>query len=147
MRVAKPLTEIVAKSPAFAGELERLRRAGSKDEPLVLERVSPAAFSFVAAMVAAASDAPRRVWVVADALPVQERLAAEWNLWQGPQAVFVPEQEIHINNGISDPDLAAERLEALRAISGPPKETQAGTWVCPCRRISPFRSGGRRSRL
>ena len=117
--MAKPLTEIVAKSPAFAGELERLRREGSKEEPLVLERVSPAAFSFVAAMVAAASDAPRRVWVVADALPVQERLAAEWRLWQGPQAVFVPEQEIHINNGISDPDLAAERLEALRARATP----------------------------
>ena len=88
---------------------------------MVLERVSPAAYSFVAAMVAAASDQPRRVWIVADALPVQERLAAEWPLWQGPQAVFVPEQEIHINNGISDPDLAAERLEALRAISGPKK--------------------------
>ena len=123
--MAKPLTEIVAKSPAFAGELERLRRSGSKDEPVVLERVSPAAFSFVAAMVVAASDSPRRVWVVADALPIQERLAAEWPLWDGPPAVFVPEQEIHINNGISDPDLAAERLEALRAISGPAKETQA----------------------
>ena len=123
--MAKPLTEIVAKSPAYAGELERLRREGSKEEPLVLERVCPAAYSFVAALVAAASDKPRRVWVVADALPVQERLAAEWQLWQAPQAVFVPEQEIHINNGISDPDLAAERLEALRSISGPAKETQA----------------------
>ncbi len=123
--MAKPLTEIVAKSPAYAGELERLRREGSKEEPLVLERVCPAAYSFVAALVAAASDKPRRVWVVADALPVQERLAAEWQLWQAPQAVFVPEQEIHINNGISDPDLAAERLEALRTISGPAKETQA----------------------
>ena len=121
--MAKPLTEIAAKSPAFAGELERLRRAEGKDAPVVLERVSPAAYSFVSAMVAAASDKPRRVWIVADALPVQERLAAEWSLWQGPQAVFVPEQEIHINNGISDPDLAAERLEALRAISGPAKGT------------------------
>ena len=92
--MAKPLTEIAAKSPAFAGELDRLRRNASKDDPMVLERVSPAAYSFTAAMVAAASDKPRRIWVVADALPVQERLAAEWPLWQGPQAVFVPEQEI-----------------------------------------------------
>ena len=82
-------------------------------------------YSFVASMVAAASDKPRRVWVVADALPIQERLAAEWPLWEGPQAVFVPEQEIHINHGVSDPDLAAERLEALRAIACPPKSTQA----------------------
>ena len=123
--MAKPLTEIVAKSPAFAGELDRLRLAASPDEPVVFERVSPAAFSFVAAMVAAASDKPRRIWIVADALPSQERLSAEWSLWQAPQAVFVPEQEIHINNGISDPDLAAERLEALRSISGAPAAVQA----------------------
>ncbi|MBR5184832.1 MAG: hypothetical protein IKW19_00910, partial [Akkermansia sp.] len=123
--MAKPLTEIVAKSPAFAGELARLCRAASADEPVVLERVSPAAYSFVASMVAAASDKPRRVWVVADALPIQERLAAEWPLWDGPPAVFVPEQEIHINHGVSDPDLAAERLEALRAIAGAPRATQA----------------------
>ena len=123
--MAKPLTSIVAHSPAFAGEVERLRRAASFDAPLVFERVSPAAYSFVASMVAAASDKPRRIWVIADALPVQERLAAEWELWEGPPAIFVPEQEIHINNGISDPDLAAERLEALRAISGSPQEVQA----------------------
>ena len=90
----------------------------------MFDRVCPAAFSFVAAMVAAQSQVPRRIWVVADALPVQERVAAEWPLWQAPPAVFVPERETHINNGLSDPDLAAERLEALKAISGKPAAVQ-----------------------
>ena len=125
----KTLTEIVASSPAFVGELARLCRGGAREEPVVWERVCPAAFSFAAAMVAAKAAAdkkhPRRVWVVADALPMQERLAAEWPLWKSAEAVFVPEQEIHINNGLSDPDLAAERLDALRRISGKPRLTQA----------------------
>ena len=123
--MATPLIQVVAKSPAFARDLGRLCAGGTREEPVVLDRVCPSAYSFVAAMVAGMSDKPRRVWVVADALPVQERVAAEWPLWQAPPAVFVPEQEMHINNGISDPDLAAERLEALRAICGAPAETQA----------------------
>lgn len=48
---------------------------------------------------------------------MQERVAAELPLWGVSHPVFVPEREIHINNGLSDPDLAAERLEALRVIS------------------------------
>lgn len=76
-------------------------------------------------MVAAQSEKPRRIWVVADALPIQERVAAEWNLWESVPSVFVPERETHINNGLSDPDLAAERLDALRRISGRPTAPQA----------------------
>ncbi len=123
--MARPLTEYVAKSPAFAGELARLRRGGTRREPVVFDRVCPAAFSFVSAMVAAQAGTPRRIWVVADALPVQERVAAEWGLWESVPAVFIPERETHINNGLSDPDLAAERLEALKRISGAPREPQA----------------------
>ena len=121
----KALTDIVAHTPAFAGVRDFfLRRAGREDAPLVLERVCPAAWAFAAALVAAQSREPRRVWVVADALPAQERTAAEWPLWSRLPAVFVPEQEQHINNGLSDPDLAAERLEALHAIAGAPSGTQ-----------------------
>ena len=70
-------------------------------------------------MVAAHVPGKGRTWVVADALPVQERVAAEWGLWSDSPCIFVPEREIHINNGLSDPDLAAERLEAIREISQP----------------------------
>ncbi|MBR4107394.1 MAG: transcription-repair coupling factor [Akkermansia sp.] len=124
--MARTLTEQVAASPAFARELGVLcNHITPPHEPIVLDRICPAAFSFTVAMVASVSREPRRIWVVADALPTQERIAAEWSLWQAPQAIFIPEKEIHINNGLSDPDLAAERLDALRKIATPPQETQA----------------------
>ncbi len=127
--MAKPLTEIVANSPAFAGELGRLCPGGLRQEqrPIIFDHCCTAAFSFVAAIVAQQAQAmgvARRVWVVADALPVQERIAAELPLWGVSDAIFVPEQEVHINNGVSDPDLAAERLDALRKLSGTPGAVQ-----------------------
>lgn len=122
--LAKPLTDIVALSPAFAGELGRLCKEDTRQTPIVFPRTDPAAFSFVVAMVAGQSREARRIWVVADAMPMQERIAAELPLWQAPPSVFVPEQELHINNGISDPDLAAERLDALRLVSDSPHATQ-----------------------
>ncbi len=125
--MAKLLTDIVAASPAFAGELGRLHLGNTRGAPLVFDHCCSAAFSFVAAMVARQAQSrpePRRVWVVADALPAQERIAAELPLWGIADALFVPEQEVHINNGLSDPDLAAERLDALRQLSGTLKNTQ-----------------------
>jgi len=122
--LARALTDIVAQAPAFAGELARLESGGTRENPLTFPRTCPAAFSFVAALVASCSRSPRRVWVVADALPAQERMAAELPLWLTVPVVFLPEKEQHINNGISDPDLAAERLEALRQVSGAPAGTQ-----------------------
>ncbi len=125
--MAKLLTEIVMNSPAFAGEMGRLRLGGTREKPLIFEHCCAAAFSFVAAMVARQAETmgrPRRIWVVADALPAQERMAAELPLWGVANAIFLPEQEVHINNGLSDPDLAAERLAALRALSGTPSAPQ-----------------------
>ncbi|MCI7004121.1 MAG: transcription-repair coupling factor [Akkermansia muciniphila] len=122
--MAKTLPEIVAASPAFAEELARLCTGGTRTAPIVLNRVCPAAYAFVAAMAAAAAPSPCRVWVVADALPTQERLAAELPLWTEAPIIFLPEQELHINNGLSDPDLAAERLDALHSLCEPPSTTQ-----------------------
>ena len=116
--MAKALTEIAAQSSAFAEELKKLRHR-TLGSPIIFPRTSPAAFSFVAAMVAGHVPGKGRTWVVADALPQQERVAAELSLWTESTCIFVPEREIHINNGLSDPDLAAERLEAIREISRP----------------------------
>lgn len=121
--MAKPLTAIVAGTPAFAAELERLRQR-TLGAPVIFPRTSPAAFAFVAAMVANHIPGKRRTWVVADALPRQERVAAELNLWTETECIFVPEREIHINNGLSDPDLAAERLESIRELSLPTGKSQ-----------------------
>ncbi len=122
--MAKALTEIVAHSPAFATELKKLRH---KDSPLLFDRVCAASFPLVIAMVAeelSGRNKAQQVWVICDALPTQERIAAEIPLWSQHQLIFVPEQEVHINNGLSDPDMAAERLHALREISLRPEHTQ-----------------------
>ena len=111
------------RSSAFTAELARLYTDNTTEAPLVFPCTCPAAYAFVVALVAAHSKEPRRIWAVADALPMQERVAAELPLWDTP-CIFVPEREIHVNNGLSDPDLAAERLEALRAISAEPKAPQ-----------------------
>ncbi len=144
--MAKLLTDIVANSPAFAGELGRLRLGDTRQEPLVFAHCCTAAFSFVAAMVAQqalALKTPRRVWVVADALPAQERIAAELPLWGVENAVFLPEQEVHINNGVSDPDLAAERLDALRKLSGTPQTPQVAVLTAAAlRQKAPSFMGG-----
>lgn len=118
------LTEVVANSPAFAKELGRLRLSNTRDEPIVFPGTCPAAFSFVSAMVAEQSHDSRRIWVVADSLPVQERVAAELPIWSDKTCIFVPEQEWHVQQGTGDPDVAAERLEALFRISSPNDKTQ-----------------------
>ncbi len=127
--MARLLTEIVANSPAFAGELGKLRRGALRQEgtPVIFDHCCTAAFSFAAAMVAQQAQAvgtPRRIWVVADALPAQERVAAELPLWGVADTIFLPEHEVHINNGVSDPDLAAERLAALKKLSVAPEAPQ-----------------------
>ena len=45
--------------------------------PVVFPCTCPAAYAFVVALVAAQSKEARRIWAVADALPMQERVAAE----------------------------------------------------------------------
>ena len=117
------ITGYVSRNAAFRTELAKLNESNTREEPLIFPRCCAAALSFLVALVASQSKETRRIWVVADALPTQERVAAELPLWQ-QNAIFIPEREIHINNGLSDPDLAAERLEALRAICATGQETR-----------------------
>ncbi len=117
------ITGYVSRNAAFRAELAKLHESNTREEPLIFPRCCVAALSFMVALVASQSKEARRVWVVADALPTQERVAAELPLWQ-QQAIFIPEREIHVNNGLSDPDLAAERLESLRALYAASKETR-----------------------
>lgn len=118
------LTEVVASSPAFAAELGKLCTGSTRDEPLVFPTTCPAAFSFLVALVAEQVKTARRVWVVADSLPMQERVAAEFSLWSPLPLIFVPEQEWQVKKGMGDPDIAAERLEALYRLTVPSKQTQ-----------------------
>lgn len=119
------LTEVVAHSPAFAEELGKLRSEHTRENPLVFPGTCPAAFTFLAAMVTEQAEKGRRVWIIADSLPVQERIAAEWALWSRLPCIFVPEHEWHVQQGAVDPDVAAERLEALYQLSSSRDVTHA----------------------
>lgn len=118
------LTELVSSSSAFTEELGKLCHSDTRENPVVFPFTCPAAFSFVAAMVAQQSKDTRRIWIIADSLPIQERIAAEFPLWSDLPCIFVPEQEWHIQHGTGDPDVAAERLEALFRISSPLEKSQ-----------------------
>ena len=117
------ITAYVSRNAVFKTELARLNDSNTREEPLIFPRCCPAALSFLVALIASQSNQARRIWVVADALPIQERIAAELPLWQ-QKGIFVPEREIHINNGLSDPDLVAERLEALKNVCAESDETR-----------------------
>ncbi len=116
--------EMVFRSPAFAEQLGRLKAGGTREKPLVMERCCLASLSFYLSLVALAAQKKQRLWVVCDALPMQERVVAELPLWTGTDCVNIPEQELHINGGMSDPELVAERLSALQRISEPPTQRQ-----------------------
>lgn len=116
--------ERAARAPAFAAMLRRLEEGGTRKKPLVFDQTDEAAFSFLISLVASRAGEKRRIWVVAPGLPLQERLAAELPVWGVGKALFLPERETHINNGLSDPDLLAERLEALRLLAAEPEGVQ-----------------------
>ncbi len=75
-------------------------------------------------MVAQKAPTGKRIWVVADSLPVQERICAEFPLWSSLRCHFVPEQEWQVRQAVSDPDVTAERLDALYRLSQPHHDTQ-----------------------
>lgn len=118
------LTEVVASSPAFAAELAKLCHTNTRKNPLIFSGVCPAAFSFVSAMIAQQSEKNRRIWVIADSFPTQERIASELPLWSKLSCIFVPEQQWQIQQGVGDPDVEAERLEALYRIASPHENIQ-----------------------
>ena len=124
----------MASSPLFAEELAKLCRDDTREEPLVFPGTCQAAFSFVAALVASRQPRARRVWVVADSLPTQERIAAEWPIWSHLPCIFVPEQEWNARQGMGDPDVSAERLEALHRLYMSPGEAQVVVVTAACLR-------------
>lgn len=114
----------MASSPPFARELAGLRTGDKPFHPIVFPSTCPAAYAFVVAMVAQHVPAGKRLWVVADSLPVQERLCAEFPLWCQLPCLFIPEQEWRVRRAVSDPDVTAERLDALYRLTQPHSETQ-----------------------
>ncbi len=123
------MTAFVARKPNVASTLSILRENHTREATLSFQRCCLASLSFYAALVAhalskIAEKKKARIWLICDALPMQERMLHELPLWTKCELVNVPEQEIHINHGLNDPELVAQRLDALKRISQPAARQQ-----------------------
>lgn len=115
----------VANVPSFAKAMRQLKKGETAHSPLVFDQTDPAAFSFLISLLSTCSpQRGKRIWIVVSALPLQERLAAELPVWKTGNVIFLPEKETMLHEGIADPELSAERLEALRLLSSPPEGIQ-----------------------
>ena len=104
--------------------LERLReaepvrerlRALAGGEPAVFEHVTEPAQAFLAALVAGSTK--QQCWIVCENARAQETVYNELLNWF-PEAAFFPEKEIVLGeNMLRDPEIAAERLSLLQALS------------------------------
>ena len=117
--MAENLIDIVAESPPIAA----LLRAIGRKKRVVFEHVNAAAHAFVAATVAAHAprkpDKPRRVWIVASNIRHQEQIHNELLNWQS-ETLFIPEVEVALaENALPDPEIAADRLQALQQLMQP----------------------------
>ncbi len=90
---------------------------------VVFDHVDEAAQPFVAGLVAAHAKPARkggncRVWIVTPGVRAQERVHNELSNWL-EEVTFLPEMEIALaENALPDPEMAADRLQALEQIRG-----------------------------
>jgi len=114
--VAENLFSLVAKTKPLAAKLRALGR-----KRVVFDHVDGAAHAFVAGLVAdkvQQSKKARRVWIVAPTPRSQEQLHNELSNWH-PEVIFLPEVEIAlVENALPDPEIAADRLQALEQVAG-----------------------------
>ncbi len=99
-------------TPPIRERLHALARGGT----VAFDHVTEPAQAFVAAMVAGATR--QRCWIVCENARAQETVFNELLNWF-PEAAFFPEKEIALGeNMLPDPEIAAERLSLLDALSG-----------------------------
>ena len=110
------LFALVAQTQPVAAKLRALGRGR-----VVFDHVDEAAQAFVAGLVAdkiKQGKKARRVWIVAPTVRSQEQLHNELLNWH-PDVIFLPEVEIALaENTLPDPEIAADRLQALEQVAG-----------------------------
>ena len=116
--MALSLLDLVAQTPPIAAKVRALGRGR-----VVFDHVDEAAQPFVAGLVAAHAKPARkggvcRVWIVTSGVRSQERVHNELSNWLD-EVIFLPEVEIALaENALPDPEIAADRLQALEQIRG-----------------------------
>ncbi|MCP4848668.1 MAG: transcription-repair coupling factor [Verrucomicrobiaceae bacterium] len=111
----RPLIEHTAASKPFH---ERLKQIG--ESPVVFDHIASPAQSFIAALVADLFHRRHRknVWLLVDDLRSQERIAAEFPVWD-QDALFFPEMESpQTSDFLPDQEIVAERLSVLEELHG-----------------------------
>lgn len=109
---SRDLIDRVAKAPAVAEKLRGIR-AG---KAVVFEHVTESAQPFLAALIALG--VKKRFWVVCENVRAQETFHNELVNWM-PDALFFPTVETPAARGaLVDPEITAERLDALQRLSG-----------------------------
>jgi transcription-repair coupling factor (superfamily II helicase) len=99
-----------------AALMRELLRALTQGETVAFEHVTEPAQAFVTAIVAGGTR--QRCWIVCENARAQETVFNELLNWF-PDAAFFPEKEIAPGeNVLPDPEIAAERLSLLQALSG-----------------------------
>ena len=102
------LLEIVAESEPIARKCRAIERA---QWPVQFSHVVEPAQAFLVAAIASKID--ETIWVLCPSVHSQELLYESLLNWQ-PDALFLPEAEFAaIENILPDPEIAAERLEAI----------------------------------
>jgi transcription-repair coupling factor (superfamily II helicase) len=90
--------------------------SGAPGGPAAFEHVTEPAQAFLAALIAGATR--ERCWIICENSRAQETTFNELLNWI-PDAAFFPEKEIASGeNVLPDPEIAAERLSLLQALSG-----------------------------
>ncbi len=111
-----PITALlnrVAATVAFKSQLNRL----GTDEQAVFDHTSLPGVPFVTAMCIEHMPAHTRVWVLTPHLRAQESMAAQLETWGIRNVLFLPEKEEELGEEVSDPEVAAERLNILHRIA------------------------------
>ena len=109
----QPLIKHTATSEPFLGRLKQIGEG-----PVVFDNISRSAQSFVSALVTEHFHGKhdRHVWILADNLKIQERLAAEFSTWT-KEALFFPDIEApQTADYLPDQDIVAERLAVMEAL-------------------------------
>lgn len=111
--VAENLFDLVAQAKPVAAKLRVLGR-----DRIVLDHVDEAAHAFVAGLAAsrAVEKKARRIWIATATPRGQEQIHNELTNWL-EDVIFLPEIEIALaENALPDPEIAADRLQALEQI-------------------------------
>ena len=108
----KPMLKLVQSVTALSDFKAKLKTLGTST--VVLDHVTPRAYGFAAALLAASAKKHPRVWVVCGDTKIQDQVNAELAVWQMP-ALYFPRLTKSVAEALPDPEEIAERVTVLAA--------------------------------